>query len=853
MQTIGPNPPSSRANRQRQAGLLRRLEAVNRLQEDLLQAAPLEATFKKITATAVELLDLDFCRVWMVRPGDLCERGCIHAAAADERHACRRRDACLHLMASSGRYTHTDGGHRRVPLGCYKIGRIASGDDRKFLTNCVTTDPRVHDHAWAEQLGLVSFAGYRLRDADGRPIGVLAMFAKHPISEEDDAFLCSLAETTSRVILRSQAEQAIRHAEETARRENAKLSAMISGMEEGVVFADSGNVIVEINDYFCRPMGKPRSEIVGKRIEELHSGKALEGIVRQIDRFRSDTGSGPFILQRRLGDADVILRMQPIYRDGQYDGVLLNVIDVSGLVEARRQAEAATRAKSEFLANMSHEIRTPLTSLLGYVDLLADPALSLSSRDNYLAVVRRNGEHLLELINDVLDLSKIEAGKLALQMQPCSVVSLVADVASTMRPRADQRGIPLIVDYPGKVPETILTDGARLRQALVNLVGNAVKFTEQGEVRIVVTFLAAWRNGAPAVKFEVVDTGIGIRREVLAGLFQPFAQADATTARKFGGTGLGLAISRHIAELLGGELNATSVWGQGSTFTLTVPAGDLGGVAMLERPAEVLEERAVAPWHPVSAKLAGFRILVAEDGFDNRELIRLMLHKAGAEVEVAENGRLAVEKAQSGSFHLVLMDMNMPEMDGYQATRVLRERGFRKPIVALTANAMSADRERCLAAGCDDYLAKPIDRAQLLHWISAHVGPVPAEGSERPLPDPETSGGAKEIVVSQYASDPDMAAILAGFVERLPGQVDAMRRLLACQAYEELQRLAHKLKGSGGSYGYPSLTEASRTLEAAAKAGDEEAAAAAIHRIAELCAAIQEGHAAPVLDAEVAP
>jgi len=837
----------------RQARLLRRFVAVNRLQEDLLQPAPLEAQFNKITATAVELLDLDFCRVWMVRPGDLCERGCVHAAAADARHACRRRDACLHLMASSGRYTHTDGGHRRVPIGNYKIGRIASGEDKKFLTNCVTTDPRVHDHAWAGQLGLVSFAGYKLHDAQAHPIGVLAMFAKHPISEEDDAFLSSLAETTSRVILRSREEEATRHAEQAARRENAKLSAMISGMEEGVVFADSNNVIVEINAYLCRFLGKPRSEILGKRIEEFHSGRALEGILRQIDRFRTDPGSDPFILQRRLGDAEVVLRVQPVYRDGQYDGVLLNVIDVSGLVEARRQAEAATRAKSEFLANMSHEIRTPLTALLGYTDLLMDPALSPSSRANHLAVVRRSGEHLLELINDILDLSKIEAGKLAMELQHCSVVSLVADVASLMRPHADQRGIQLAVDYPGEVPETILTDEARLRQSLVNLLGNAIKFTEQGEVRIVVTFLPAWRNGAAAVKFEVVDTGIGICREVLAGLFQPFTQGDSATARKFGGTGLGLAISRHLTELLGGELSAKSVPGQGSTFTLIVPTGDLRGVKMLQRPTEALQDAGSAPWRPVAENLRGIRILLAEDGFDNQELIRLVLRKAGAEVHIVANGRLAVEKAEAGSFDLILMDINMPEMDGYQATRILRDRGYRQPILALTANAMSGDKERCLAAGCNDHVAKPIDQARLIHLIAAHVGPVASEGRETPAPTQETPAGATGPVASQYAADPEMATILAGFVERLPGRVDAMRQTLARGEYEDLQRLAHNLKGSGGSYGYASLTEASRLLETAAKGRDEEGAAAALAEIAELCRAIHEGYVACVPAGETTP
>ena len=226
-------------------------------------------------------------------------------------------------------------------------------------------------------------------------------------------------------------------AEKISQRENAKLSAMISAMEEGVVFADADNTIVEINNYLCNFVGKPREEILGKRIEVFHKGEYLEKILSQIEKFRKEVIASPLVLQRPLGGKEVILRMQPIYRDGKYDGVLLNIIDVSELVEARRQAEAANKAKSEFLARMSHEMRTPMAAILGYNDLSMDPKIDNSSRNNYLMVVRRNGEKLLLLINDILDLSKIEAGKITLNMQRCNVVSLLADVAGMMRPRAE--------------------------------------------------------------------------------------------------------------------------------------------------------------------------------------------------------------------------------------------------------------------------------------------------------------------------------------------------------------------------------------------------------------------------------
>ncbi len=386
------------------------------------------------------------------------------------------------------------------------------------------------------------------------------------------------------------------------------------------------------------------------------------------------------------------------------------------------QAESANRAKSEFLANMSHEIRTPMTSILGYTGLLMDDALCAADRKTYLATVRRNGEHLLQLINDILDISRIEAGKMVMELGPCRVSSTVADVASMMRPRAEERGSDLQVRYAGPLPETIHTDGARLRQVIVNLVGNAVKFTENGSIRIGVSFLPQWRSGQSAVSVEVTDTGIGIRPEALPHLFRPFTQAESSTTRKYGGSGLGLAISRQIVAALGGELTVQSAPGEGSTFTLTIPTGDLAGVHLLESPGEVLcEDETSARWTPNDTVLRGVKILLAEDSVDNQVLLRTLLGNVGAEVAVVENGRLAVERAQAGSFDVVLMDMNMPEMDGYEATKRLRDAGYQRPILALTAHAMSGDCEHCLSAGCDAHLAKPIDRKQLIETVAYHA------------------------------------------------------------------------------------------------------------------------------------
>ena len=346
------------------------------------------------------------------------------------------------------------------------------------------------------------------------------------------------------------------------------------------------------------------------------------------------------------------------------------------LVKARETAEAANEAKSAFLANMSHEIRTPLTAILGYTDLMADPGQSGEEKTECLATVRRNGEHLLCLINDILDLSKIEAGKLELHPDPCSIPAVVAEVISLMRVRAKQGGISLAAEYAGEIPETVFTDEARARQVLLNLVGNAVKFTKEGGVRIVTTLVPQWRGDEAALKIDVIDTGVGIAPEDVERLCRPFTQVDDSMSRRHSGTGLGLAISRRLAEMMGGSLTIRSRPGTGSTFTLTIPAGPLEGVAMLADPGEAVlsAPRVVDELGQAPLSLAGVHVLLAEDGPDNQRLISTVLRKAGAVVKVVENGRLAVDAALSEPFDVILMDMQMPEMDGYDAATLLREK-----------------------------------------------------------------------------------------------------------------------------------------------------------------------------------
>ena len=406
------------------------------------------------------------------------------------------------------------------------------------------------------------------------------------------------------------------------------------------------------------------------------------------------------------------------------------------LRQSQTSTEAANRSKSEFLANMSHEIRTPMTAILGYTDILLTEEGIEKAPTHYreaVETIKRNGDHLLSLINDILDLSKIEAGKIEIEQIACAPAAVLADVVSLMRVRADARGLSLKLEYAGPVPETVLTDPTRLRQILVNLIGNAIKFTETGEVRIVARLID---GDAPEPKLacEVVDTGIGMTPEQMQKLFQPFQQADASTTRKFGGTGLGLVIGKRLAELLGGDIAVSSTPGKGSTFTVSINTGPLVGVAMLDRPREAIAASASAGSRsdtPIQQILLNCRILLAEDGSDNQRLITFLLKKAGAEVTVVEDGKAALELAlvalagqgrRSGDptapFDLILMDMQMPIMDGYEATRRLRAEGYTGPIIALTAHAMATDRQKCLDAGCDDYAIKPIELQRLLEVVA---------------------------------------------------------------------------------------------------------------------------------------
>jgi signal transduction histidine kinase/AmiR/NasT family two-component response regulator len=416
-----------------------------------------------------------------------------------------------------------------------------------------------------------------------------------------------------------------------------------------------------------------------------------------------------------------------INHDGKIRGYFAIRHDITALKNAKVEALAASEAKSQFLANMSHEIRTPMTAILGYADLLADEVAAPENPDRcieYVNTIKRNGEHLLNIINDVLDISKIEANRMEVESICTNPLQIVKEVMTLMQVKANEKGIRFCGNIQSSIPIAIQSDPTRIRQILMNLIGNAIKFTEKGEVSLSVSFSS---HPAPHIGFIVRDTGIGITPQQIEGLFSSFYQADSSMTRRFGGSGLGLQISKRLALMLGGNLTVQSVFGVGSEFAFVLPVNEISA----EPRTETDESKSDAVM-PVSSKfevgkkpLSGVRILLAEDGIDNQKLIAFHLANAGAAVTIVQNGKEAVESLTidgtlDGSlvipygFDLLLTDMQMPDMDGYSATRLLRGKGCRLPIIALTANAMFSDVRMCIDAGCNEHVSKPVNRQQLI-------------------------------------------------------------------------------------------------------------------------------------------
>ena len=491
--------------------------------------------------------------------------------------------------------------------------------------------------------------------------------------------------------------------------------------------------------------------------------------------------------------------------------ILERQISQEQILFAKIVAEEANSAKSAFLANMSHEIRTPLTSIIGFGESLLESNQGLSQRQSSTKTIVRSGKHLLQIINDILDLSKVEANRLDIEKSEFSPFQIISEVDSLMQKQARDNSLDFTVDYIFPLPDKIYSEPVRLKQILINLCSNAIKFTEQGSVGLSMKYNA----DEQCLEFVISDTGIGLTSIQIDKIFNPFTQADSTTTRKYGGTGLGLSLSKQLVELLGGSIEVDSVLGEGSTFCFSIKTGPVHVDQLIKSRKDVFTDFPLTTDYRQAIKVEG-NILLAEDNTDNQALISMYLKSMEAEVKIVSNGKEAIDAVSTGSFDLILMDMQMPVMDGIEAVTRLRESGYEGAIAALTANAMKEDRLRCMAAGCNDFVTKPINRTDLIAVVAKYLtnGKVDDNSSQ----DVEFSGSSIESTM--LVDDPDFLPLLKGFIENLGVSVTRLTSYAAEKNWVELKLLIHQVKGLGGGYGYPMLTDLAIEIEL--QAGNED-------------------------------
>ena len=693
----------------------------------------------------------------------------------------------------------------------------------------------------------------------GVPLGALCFeYVDEPHHWEHDeiSFACQLADQVALAISNRERKRA----EVEITRQASLINSLLDSIPDIIFFKDTRGVYLGCNPPFAEFVGKPREEIVGRTDHDLfdkeladsfreHDQRMLKlseprhneewitypegrktridtlktpywgpegellgvlGISRDITEYKQATEALRDRTEQLLA-ANETLRIRQEETEAQREDLWAISLTAT---QATQHALVASRAKTEFLARMSHEIRTPLTAVIGYTDLLKRSLHTLPSEcRQWVQGARRSADHLASLISDILDVSKIEAGQMVLNRESCSTRAILMDLQSLMMPLAVEKGLGFHLVCEGLLPEVIEADRLRLRQILVNLVGNAIKFTPHGRVIVRVSTLARDSSGGTWLRFAVEDTGIGIPAGAREVIFEPFVQGSGNSSR--GGTGLGLDIARRLARAHGGEVTLQSEEGAGSTFFLTLPLGSEPRLVSFDPVESPVAESPSVPLDALARHFEGARILLVDDSPDNQVIIGFLLQESGVRPELASDGAAGVRAvlgavAAGSPYHVILMDMVMPLMDGYAATRELRSRGVNTPIIAMTAHAMSDDRERCLAAGCSAYLSKPIDTDFFLDTVLAAYTGQALANSLHQSPGRHTS---------HMAHHPRFAPILRKYVADLPAVIAELEAARRDTDAEPLHTLVHCLHGTAANYGFPRISAMAAACEEALRDG----------------------------------
>ncbi len=587
-----------------------------------------------------------------------------------------------------------------------------------------------------------------------------------------------------------------------------------------VAITDTQGILAYVNQAFTAGTGYSPAEVLGQNVRMLRSGIQDPAYYRALWQTISAGQHWEGELINRRKDGSQYVEAQAITPIRNSQGQITHYVAIkrditatrqmeADLLRAKEQAEAANAAKSTFVANMSHEMRTPLASIVGFSQTLLEPDQSEQERTAAVQAVLDNSRHLQVLIDDILDLAKIEAGRLEVEQVPVALSPLFDQCLSATTTLAHHKDLILSIHRLPPLPRVITSDPTRLRQILLNLLSNALKFTEHGAVRLLVSCDVAMER----LVLAVFDSGIGLNDSQQQKLFRPYTQADASITRRYGGTGLGLFISRRLAQGLGGDLSVESHFGVGSVFVATVSTGPLADSDLLDYTP--MEETLALSATPLVIPQVKGRILLAEDNPYNQTLITHYLAKTGAETIVVGDGEAAVARALEEDFQLVLMDMQMPVMGGVEATKLLREALYDVPIIALTAHSMASHHREAMAAGYSGFITKPVDWAALYQIVATYLS---STTDQTPLAD-QRQNGVEELVDR--------------FLTSLPTTQDELDEALAKGDLEQVASLAHQIKGLAGGLGYPKLGEAARLLETAAHSGgvlDTTKALVALHQ-----------------------